>query len=101
MSLIQIKNKAQITLPVKLRKILDLKIGDYLEIEIHDNKIMLKPVKTIDKDEAWFWKKEWQESECKADEDIKAGRYTVHDTPEDLIKSLRQSVCKSSKRNNS
>lgn len=59
----------------------------------------LNPTQTLDKiinnNEAWFWSKEWQESEHRADKDFKAGRYTVHDTPEDLVKSLKKSVCKS------
>ncbi len=39
-------------------------------------------------DESWFWSKEWQESERRADEDLKAGRYTIHNSMEDLIQNL-------------
>ena len=89
MSLVQLKTKAQVTLPVKLRKALNLQIGDYFKVGFKDNIIFLKPVKTIDRDEAWFWTKEWQAGERKIDEDIKAGRYEIYDTPEEFFKSLR------------
>ena len=70
MPLVQLKTKAQVTLTSKIRKILDLQIGDYLEVDIKDNMITLIPVKTVDKNEAWFCSKEWQEGERKADEDL-------------------------------
>jgi antitoxin MazE len=97
MPLIQLKTKAQITLPVKMRRKLGIKQGDYLEATLQGEKIILTPIKAVDRSEAWFWSKEWQEGERRADEDLKAGRYTVHDTMEDLVKSLRESVKKKSK----
>jgi antitoxin MazE len=96
MPLIQLKTKAQLTLPVKIRKKLGLDRGDYLEVHLQGEKIILTPIKAINRDEAWFWSKEWQEGERRADEDLKAGRYTVHDSMEDLVKSLRESVKKKS-----
>ena len=86
--LIQLRGKAQVTLPAKVRQILGLKEGDYLRANIEGDIITLKPVKTVDKSETWFWSKEWQEGERRVDEDLKAGRYTVHKTPEDFLKSL-------------
>lgn len=44
--------------------------------------------KAIDPSQAWYWTKEWQEAERKADEDIKAGRYTTYDSVDDLITDL-------------
>jgi len=35
---------------------------------------VLRVKKLIDKEQAWFWTKRWQEGEKQADEDIKAGR---------------------------
>ncbi len=32
-----------------------------------------------DPDQAWFWSEEWQHREREADEDIGAGRVTVHE----------------------
>lgn len=50
--------------------------------------------KAIDPSQAWYWTKEWQEAERKADEDIKAGRYTTYDSVDDLIADLHQAAKK-------
>ena len=42
----------------------------------------------IDKSQAYFWTKEWQEAEREASEDIKAGRVKTFDTAEELVKDL-------------
>lgn len=70
---IQILRNGQITLPRKMRDILKIKEGDFLQTAVEDNKIILTPQKLVDSDQAWFWTKEWQEGEKQADEDIKNG----------------------------
>jgi len=35
---------------------------------------VLKLNKSVDKDQAWFWTKRWQQGEKEAEEDIRAGR---------------------------
>lgn len=49
MPLVQVREKAQITLPAKVRKALDIKEGDYLEVEVEGNKIVLVPQVLIEK----------------------------------------------------
>ena len=46
------------------------------------------PKKLVDKSQAYFWTKQWQEAEKEADEDIRAGRVKTFDSVEDLIKDL-------------
>lgn len=50
--------------------------------------------KAIDPSQAWYWTKEWQEAERRADEDIKKGRYTVYDSVDDLIADLHKAAKK-------
>ena len=45
-----VKTKFQITIPNKLRRRFSLKIGDVLEADIRNNKIILSPKKLIDRD---------------------------------------------------
>jgi len=84
----QIRRNFQITLPASIRRRLHLDIGDILETEIRDGKIIIIPKKTIDAQQAWFWTKEWQEAEKEAEADIKAGRVKKFKNVEDLIKDL-------------
>jgi AbrB family looped-hinge helix DNA binding protein len=41
--LIQVKKKAQITIPLKIRKAVGIDEGDILDIEVKDKTIILKP----------------------------------------------------------
>ena len=84
----QIRRNFQITLPAAIRKGLGLKIGDIVETTVKEGRIILTPKKTIDRQQAWFWTKEWQQAEQEADADIRAGRVKKFKTVEDLIKDL-------------
>jgi len=73
MSLIKVKKHFQITLPSNLRKNLKIAEGDFLEVERHDNELVLKPVKVVHPDQEYFYTKEWQKGEAQADKDIAQG----------------------------
>ena len=53
MPLVKVKEKFQITLPVELREVLHLAVGDLLEATIEDNVIVLKPKAVVDRTAAW------------------------------------------------
>ena len=86
----KVTRHGQITLPASVRKELGIEEGDLVEIEVVDEKAMLMPKKLIDKNQAYFWTKRWQEAEREADEDIKAGRVKTFDSVDELIKDLDQ-----------
>jgi AbrB family looped-hinge helix DNA binding protein len=84
----KVTRNGQITLPAKVRQELGIEEGDLLEISVVDEKAMLIPKKLIDKSQAYFWTKKWQDAEKQADDDIKAGRIKSFDTAKDLLKDL-------------
>ncbi len=88
--LIQVRKKAQVTLPQSVRKQLGIEEGDFLDVQVRDGEIILKAKKLVDKDQAWFWTKRWQEGERQADEDIRAGRGRTFDNAEDAIAYLHE-----------
>src|SRR4030067_2241322 len=88
--LIQLRKKAQLTLPLSVRKKLGIEEGDFMDVRIKDNEIVLKPKKLIDKDQAWFWTKRWQEGEREIDEDYKAGRFHEFPDAESAIAALHK-----------
>lgn len=53
MSLVKVRRAAQITLPGDIRKALNVEEGDYLEAEIVEGGVLLRPVAVIDKAQAW------------------------------------------------
>jgi antitoxin MazE len=86
--LIQVRKKAQITLPLSIRKKLGVEEGDFMDVQVRDGEIVLKVKKLVDKDQAWFWTKRWQEGEKEAEEDIRSGRVESFGNIEDAITYL-------------
>ena len=86
--LIQVRRKAQITLPKSVRRALNIEEGDFLDAVVKDGAIVLRVKKLVDKEQAWFWTEEWQKGERKADEDIKAGRVKRFKSAADAVKYL-------------
>ncbi len=84
----QIRQNFQITLPAEIRKKLHLAVGDFLETEIKDGRVIIKPKKTIDAQQAWFWSKEWQEGEKEAQSDLATGKVKKFKNVEALIADL-------------
>ena len=84
----KVTRHGQITLPAPVRKSLGIEEGDLVEIEVIDEKAVLIPKRLVDKNQAYFWTKRWQEGEKEADEDIKAGRVKVFDSAAKLVEDL-------------
>jgi len=84
----KVTRNGQITLPAKVREELGIEEGDLLEISVVNEKAMLVPKKLIDKSQAYFWTKKWQDAEKEADADIKAGRVKKLESVKDLLKDL-------------
>ena len=53
MSLVKVVRQGAITLPAEARKALRIKEGDYLEAEVVEGEIRLKPVAVVDRRAAW------------------------------------------------
>jgi AbrB family looped-hinge helix DNA binding protein len=91
MQVTRISPKRQITIPKEIYDKLHLEAGDFLEVDIRDEGIVLIPKKLISRDQQWFWTKEWQEKEKEADGAIARGEVSkVFDNAEALIKDLRK-----------
>lgn len=73
-TIMKISHQGQIRIPKKIMLSLGIEKGDYLEVAIHENQIILKPRKLIDPSQGWYWTKEWQKMESQADEDIEKDR---------------------------
>jgi len=84
----KVTRHGQITLPSPVRRELGIEEGDIIEITIDDDRAVLAPKKLVDKSQAYFWSREWQEAEKEADQDIKAGRVKSFESAEDLFEEL-------------
>lgn len=84
----QLRKKAQITIPQELIKKLNLKTGDNIEINVEDNKLIIKPVVVVPKEQTWFWSKEWQQSEKQSEKDIMNGKVKKFNSSQELFDDL-------------
>lgn len=79
MPLVKIKEKGQLTLPVKIRERYGLAIGDYVEVKEEGNRIVLVPQEVAPRHP------EIDAALAEALEDVRAGRVTpAFSTMEDL-----------------
>lgn len=88
--LIQVRKKAQVTLPQSVRRALNIEEGDFLDVKVQDGYIVLRVKKLVDKEQAWFWTRRWQEGENEAEEDIHAGRIHPFDSAKEGIAFLHK-----------
>lgn len=84
----KIKNKNQITIPRDLIEKFKLAVGDIVEFIVRNNEVVLKPKKLVDAEDSWYWSKKWQKEEAESLKDIRAGKITICESVEKMIKEL-------------
>lgn len=84
----KVTRHGQITIPAALRREVGIEEGDLVELHAEDDHLVLMPKKLIDKSQAYFWTKEWQEAERQAQADIVAGRTKEFASVEELLADL-------------
>lgn len=88
-ALTRLTSGGQVTLPKEIRKRTNMQPGDFVEVRLDDEgRIVLTPKKLVDASQIYFWTKEWQEGERKADEDMEAGRVKRFKSAGDAVKHL-------------
>jgi AbrB family looped-hinge helix DNA binding protein len=90
MELVKVKKNYQITIPQNLRKLIRLAVGDYVEVDLQDNTLVLRPVKLVPVDQEYFYTKEWQEKEAEAEKEIAEDKVVgPFGNAQDAIKALK------------
>ena len=85
----KVRLKAQLTLPKEIRQALHIGEADEGEFAVHtDGTVTIRGYVSISTDQAWFFTPKWLAGEREADEDIAAGRGTVHESAEDMFAHL-------------
>jgi antitoxin PrlF len=86
---VRVRAKGQLTLPEEICRTLHVGEGDEVEFAVHDDEtVSLRGYVSMPTDQAWFFTPEWLAEEREADEDIAAGRGTVHESAEDMFSHL-------------
>jgi antitoxin PrlF len=73
----------------EIRRALHISEGDEVEFSVHDDgTITVRGYVSIPTDQAWFFSPQWLAGEREADEQIAAGRGTVHESADDMFAHL-------------
>ncbi len=86
--IIDLKQKSQVTIPKKIVEKLSLKVGDKIDIEEKDGRLILTPVAIVPKDQAWFYSPEWQKGEDEVERQLEEGKVHKAESLEKLFKDL-------------
>lgn len=88
MPLVRVKTKAQITLPLKARRALGIEEGDYLEVEVRDNTIVLVPQAVMTKLPPVTLSEEGERMLEEALGDVREGRVKEYGSVDSLLEEL-------------
>ncbi len=88
--LVQIRKKAQLTLPQSVRQELNIEEGDFLDVRVKGGEIVLRVKKLVNKEQAWFWTERWQQGEREAEADIRSGRLHRFADAEEAVNFLHR-----------
>jgi antitoxin PrlF len=71
----RLRHKGQVTLPPEVREALHVAEGDEVEFIViaESGEVLLRGMRMIPADQAWFWAPEWQAGEREASRQIAAG----------------------------
>ena len=70
---------------------LNIDIGDFIEIDVQEHEIVLKPRKLIDPSQGWYWTKEWQNMEAGVDKQVELNEISdKFNNSEDAIQWLKK-----------
>lgn len=86
--IVDFKQKSQVTIPKDIVTKFNLKVGDKIDIEEKDGKIIITPVVIIPKDQSWYYSPNWQAMEKDVDNQIKAGKFHTAHTTDELFDDL-------------
>lgn len=85
---VSVQRRNLISLPKEIREKLNIEEGDILDIQVHDNKIVIEPYKIIPASQAYFWTKKAQTDLLEAKEDVNAGRVREFSSVNEFLKGF-------------
>jgi len=84
-----VRKRGQVTLPREIRDALHVEEGDDVAFLIDGDTVIVRGLKSIPADQAWFWDNEWQAGEREATEQLAAREGTVYAGADEFLASLR------------
>ena len=87
----KISPQGQIRIPKKILTKLGIEKGDYVEVDVEERKIVLRPRKLIDPSQGWYWTREWQKMEADVDTEVEKDQLSpTFESAEEGLKWLKE-----------
>jgi AbrB family looped-hinge helix DNA binding protein len=81
-----LRDRGQVTLPNEVRNALHIEPGDEVEfVVLESGDVVMRGMKMIPADQAWFWTESWQRGEREAEADIAADRLETFKDAESFL----------------
>ncbi len=90
----RVRSKFQITIPEHIRQAYALAEGQYLNVRVTPEGILLSATKEIDSQQTWFWTPRWQAMEREANADFQEGRVITANSAAALFRTLKRKESK-------
>jgi antitoxin PrlF len=85
-----LREKGQLTLPSEVRRALHIDAGDEIEFQVVEGgQVLMRGLKMIPADQAWFWTDSWQKGEHEATREIQAGRVETFKDEESFLDFIK------------
>ena len=84
----RIARNGHLTIPSKIRKILNIEDGDIVRFTVEDNKIVIALGLIVDKDQAYFFSERCQREIKESEKEFKEGKYSSFSSIKDLKKAV-------------
>ena len=84
----RIARNGHLTIPRKIRKLLNIEDGDIVRFSVKDNKIIITPEVIVDKDQAYFFSERCQKEIKESEKEFKEGKYSSFTSIKDLKKTV-------------
>lgn len=88
MALTKVTRNGQVTIPIEMRRQVGIDEGDFIELDVVGDHLILVPKKLIDKSQTYFRTCEWQAAEREAQVGIDEGRVQEFSTIDELLAGL-------------
>lgn len=84
----RIARNSHLTIPSKIRKILNIEDGDIVRFTVEDNKIVIAPGVIVNKDQAYFFSERCQKEMRESEKKFKEGKCSSYASVKDFKKAI-------------
>ncbi|MGI6649639.1 MAG: AbrB/MazE/SpoVT family DNA-binding domain-containing protein [Bacillota bacterium] len=84
-----VQKRNLISIPRDIRKQLNIKEGDVLDVKVDNNRIIIEPMKLVPSSQAYFWSETTQNDMLEAKNDVDSGNVREFNTINQFLEGIK------------